>query len=95
LSAYGPEYVIQAYYKYRPASFKALALLVHADSKDRFAQIYHADMLRMISSALKPSFQPPRLFDLLNMKQKKEMTKEKASDFVDKLIHRFGKGGKK
>ena len=29
------------------------------------------------------------------MTVKKEMTKEKASDFVDKLIHRFGKGGKK
>ena len=79
--------MIQAYYKYRPASFGALALLVCADGKDRAAQMYHADMLRLLVGAYYES-KPPRLHDLFNGKV---MTAEKANAFVDKMFRTFRK----
>lgn len=87
--------MIQAYYKYRPASMEALALLVYADGKDRITQMYYADMLRVIANSLKPAFQPPRLFDLQKAKPRKAITQDKASGFVDDMIARFKKGGKR
>lgn len=83
--------MIQAYYKYKPASYRALALLVYADAKDRLAQAYMADMLRVC--AMRPQFTPPSLHDLLNAKPRKKNTKEKGEAFVDKLLKTFGKGG--
>lgn len=84
--------MIQAYYKYKPASFGALALLVHADGKDRLTQMYMADMLRVC--ALRPQFTPPSLHDLLNAKPRKKPAKDKGAAFVDKLLKTFGEGGK-
>ena len=80
--------MIQAYYKYRPASLGALALLVCADGKDRAAQLYHADMLRLLVGAYYES-KPPRLCDIFNGKG--GMTAEKANAFVDKMFRTFGK----
>lgn len=87
--------MIQAYYKYKPASYRALALLVYADGKDRMTQEYHADMLRAI--AMRPSFAPPSLREILISKPKKALTREqakkKADSYVDKLLRTFGRGG--
>ena len=90
LSAYGPEYVIQAYYKYRPASLETLALLVYADGKDRLTTVYMADMLR--ACAMRPQFIPPSLKDVLHPKRPKKPDGT-AHGFVDKLLQRFKKGG--
>ena len=89
LSAYGPEYVIQAYYKYRPASLEALALLVYADGKDRLTAVYMADMLR--ACAMRPQFIPPSIHELFS--KKKARKKIDGASFVDKLLRTFGKGG--
>ena len=91
--------MIQAYHKYRPASFEALALLVCADSKDRLAAIYQADMLRMLLLLHIPvqGRNPeaiPRLPDMLfKRKAHKELTTDKATSFVDSLLATFRKGG--
>lgn len=90
--------MIQAYYKYRPASFEALALLACADSNDRLAQRYQADMLRMIMLLHIPPAERnpeeiPSLAELLSSKPRKKITAEKATDFVDNMIAAFRKGG--
>ena len=90
MSAYGPEYVIQAYYKYKPASFRALALLVDADGKDRMTQLYMANMLR--ACAMRPNFTPPGLHELMKKNKRKPTTREKGKKFVDNLIRAF-RGG--
>lgn len=84
--------MIQAYCKYRPTSFEALALLVCADGKDRIMQMYTADMLRLVASVFYSDL--PTLAELLTAKPKQKMTAEKANDFVDMMIRTFGKGGK-
>lgn len=89
--------MIQAYHKYRPASFEALALLVCADSKDRLAAIYQADMLRMLLLLRIPVEKRapeaiPRLTDIFKRKAHKELTTDKATSFVDGLIATFRKG---
>ena len=86
--------MIQAYYKYKPASFGALALLVCADSKDRFTQLYIADMLRLPLPAKQGVTPPPRLPDIFSMKKSRAEDARKADVFVDNLIQTFG-GGKK
>lgn len=83
--------MIQAYYKYKPTSFVALALLVRADGKDRVTQWYTADMLRLLAARWHRDIPP--LADLLTAKPRKKMTVEKANDFVDDMIRTFGKGG--
>lgn len=83
--------MIQAYCKYKPASFEALALLVYADGKDRMTQAYIAEMLRVC--AMRPQFTPPSLQDMLKAKSKKAMTPEKGEAFVDNLISTFLEGG--
>lgn len=95
MSAHGPEYVIQAYYKYRPASYEALALLVCADSKDRLTQVYITDMLRLLLTHRRVDVLPPRLTDIFDSKQKKTINAEKAETFVDDMIHAFRKGAGK
>lgn len=85
--------MIQAYCKYRPTSFEALALLVCADGKDRIMQMYTADMLRLVASVFYSS-DLPTLAERLNAKPRKRMTAENANDFVDMMIRTFGKGGK-
>lgn len=87
--------MIQAYYKYRPASIETLALLVYADGKDRLTQVYFADLLRGLMLRRPPAELPPRLPDVLNAKPRPKTTAAKASGFVDELIRTFGKGGKK
>lgn len=90
--------MIQAYYKYRPASIETLALLVYADGKDRFAQQYMAEMLREL--LVKPPLaklekEPPSLYEIFDTKSKAPSPK-KASGFVDKMIRIFSvKGGNK
>ena len=91
LSAYGPEYVIQAYYKYRPASLETLALLVYADTKDRITMTYMADMLRVC--AMRPQFVPPSIHELFSKNKHKTRKKVDGASFVDKLLRTFGKGG--
>ena len=83
--------MIQAYYKYRPASFEALALLVCADGKDRLTQIYTADMLRLIASTRYEGIKP--LHEWLRPSKKKKLTADKARSFVDDMIRTFGKAG--
>lgn len=90
--------MIQAYHKYRPASFEALALLVCADSKDRLAAIYQADMLRMLLLLHIPVEKRvpeaiPSLTDIFKRKTDKKMTTDKATSFVDGLLATFRKGG--
>ena len=95
LSAYGPEYVIQVFYKYKPASYRALALLVYADGKDRMTLRYMADMLRAV--ACRPQFLPPSLHEILNAKPiavDQAKTQKKAETFVDELLRRFKKEAK-
>lgn len=88
--------MIQCYYKYKPASIEALALLVRADDKDRFIQVYIADMLRGLFTRRIPKDVPPRVTEILKTKKKKKMTAKKADSFVDKMIRTFvGKGGEK
>lgn len=84
--------MIQAYYKYRPVSFEALALLAYADGKDRITQQYTADMLCLI--ATRPQFKPPMLHEVLKPKRA-EKTVAFGSRFVDKMIRVFSKGGEK
>lgn len=84
--------MIQAYYKYKPTSFEALALLVCADGKDRIIQMYTADMLRLVASGFCSGL--PTIADVLNAKPRKMVTAENANDFVDMMIRTFGKGGK-
>lgn len=84
--------MIQAYYKYRPASYEALALLVCADSKDRLTQLYITDMLRILLAHRRIDELPPRLTDLFVKKPKKKMNAEKADSFVDRMIGAFWKG---
>lgn len=83
--------MIQAYYKYRPASFEALALLVCADGKDRLTQIYTADMLRLVASMRYEGIKPLR--ELLRPSKHKKLTADKARDFVADMIRTFGKAG--
>lgn len=83
--------MIQTYYKYKPASYKALALLVYADGKDRLTQAYMADMLR--ACAMRPQYIPPSLHDILSAKKKKAMTPEAGKAFVDNMINTFLEGG--
>lgn len=85
--------MIQAYYKYRPASLEALALLVCADSKDRLTQLYITDMLRILLAHRRIDELPPRLTDLFTPNPKKKMNAEKADSFVDRMIGAFRKGG--
>lgn len=85
--------MIQAWHKYRPASFGALALLCNADGKDRLMQIYNADMLRAIAMSLRPGYEPTRLYDALKAKPRKHITSDKARSFVDDMIRTFAKGG--
>lgn len=90
--------MIQAYHKYRPASFEALALLVCADSKDRLAAIYQAEMLRMLVLFRIPVQERnpadiPSLTDIFKRKPTKKMTTDKATSFVDGLLATFRKGG--
>lgn len=88
--------MIQAYYKYKPASFEALALLVRADGKDRFSLMYIAEMMRFLMLKRPPAELPPSLRECLNGPKKPVMNAEKAEGFVDKMIRTFsGKGGKK
>lgn len=88
--------MIQAYYKYKPASFEALALLVCADAKDRITQLYQAELLRLMLLHRRLPELPPKLTDILNNRpQKGRMTAEKASGFVDDMIAAFRKGGEK
>lgn len=81
--------MIQAYYKYKPASFGALALLVCADSKDRFTQEYIADMLRLLLSHRRLAELPPRVAECIHGKVQPKMTKEQAGSFVDRVILTF------
>lgn len=83
--------MIQAYYKYRPASFEALALLVCADGKDRLTQIYTADMLRLIASTRYEGIKP--LSEWLHPSKKQKLTENKAQAFIDDMIRTFGKAG--
>lgn len=85
--------MIQAYYKYRPTSFEALALLVCADGKDRIIQMYAAEMMRLAASVYYSDL--PVLADVLTAKPRKRVTAENANDFVDMMIRTFGKGGGK
>ena len=88
--------MIQAYYKYKPVSFEALALLVGADCKDRVAMHYMADMLwlnLMRSPFEKYQTTLPKLSEIICRQRKTTMTAKKAESFVDKLIRTFsGKG---
>lgn len=84
--------MIQAYYKYKPTSFEALAFLVCADGKGRIMQMYTADMLRLVASVFYSYL--PALAELLTAKPRKRVTAENANDFVDMMIRTFGKGGK-
>lgn len=84
--------MIQAFYKYKPASFRALALLVYADGKDRLTQKYMADMLR--ACAIRPQYIPPSIHEVLKAKPRKATPKEKCGAFVDNLLHTFLKGEK-
>lgn len=83
--------MIQTYYKYRPASVGALALLVRADGKDRITQQYIADMLRVV--AMRPGYTPVPLREILNAKPRKQMDAPKGERFVDDMISTFRKGG--
>lgn len=84
--------MIQAYYKYRPASFGALVLLVGADGKDRRAQGYMADMLYLVASTRYKDL--PSFADYMQRKPRQRMTAEKANAIVDDMIRKYG-GGKK
>lgn len=84
--------MIQTFYKYKPASFEALALLVYADGKDRLTQKYIADMLRVC--AARPNHIPPSIHEALNSKPRKAMSKRNCETFVDNLLHTFLKGEK-
>lgn len=84
--------MIQAYYKYRPASLEALVLLVCADGKDRIVQMYTADMLRLIASARYTNL--PILADIIRT-QRKKPTAVNADAFVDDMLRVFGGGGER
>lgn len=86
--------MIQAFYKYKPASFRALALLVYADGKDRLVERYRADALWVLGvCAFRHDFKLPRLGDILKNKSKKPKVSDAPGAFVDKLLRAFGKGG--
>lgn len=85
---------MQTLYKYRPASPRALALLVQADERERTATEYIADMLwaRTPKESKIPrlsDFYPPRR----NRRGNAQRPARAAIDAARMMFSRFGKGG--
>lgn len=80
---------MQTLYRYRPASPRALALLVCADAKDRKTAGYIADLLWARTTT--KDHRIPMLHELLAPRRTDARSSaEKAFDAVDLMFKRFG-----
>ena len=83
---------MQTLHRYRPASPKALALLVQADAKDRKTASYVADLLWARTSTR--DHRLPMLHEILAPRKNPQTGAKRALDAVNEMFATFGGGEK-
>lgn len=83
---------MQTLHRYRPASPRALALLVQADAKDRKTAGYMADLLWARTST--PRNRLPMLREILAPRTDPRTGAKRAYDAVETMFKIFGAGEK-